>query len=113
MFRAYAPYLIIIVIFVLATRVPAITGTAPTKVGHHGTGLEAATHIVNWPGLHITNDAGKAVATTFKLNYLSAAGTLLLVAGLLTMLVLQVSARRGALRAYGKTLSQLKWRSSR
>ena len=28
-FKAYAPYLIIIVIFVVATRVPAITGVAP------------------------------------------------------------------------------------
>ncbi len=107
-FRAYAPYLVIIVIFVLATRVPAITGTAPSKVGTTGTGLEAATHIVNWPGLHIMNDAGKAVATTFKLNYLSAAGTLLLVAGLLTMPVLGVGPA-AALRAYSRTLKQLRY----
>jgi len=107
-FRAYAPYLVIIVIFFLATRIPAITGTAPTKPGMSGTGLESVTQIVNWPGLNILNEAGKPVATTFKLNYLSAAGTLLLVAGLLTLLILRISPGR-ALRAYGRTLDQLKF----
>ncbi len=106
--RAYAPYLIIIVIFVLATRVSTITGVAPTKVGASGTGLESATHLVNWPGLHIFNSKGKVVATTFKLNYLSAAGTLLMLAGLVTMLALRVSPAR-ALRAYGRTLAQLRF----
>jgi lactate permease len=106
-FRAYAPYLVIIVVFVLATRVPAITGVPPTKPGHSGTGLEAATNIVNWPGLHIFNEAGEPVATTFKLNILSAAGTLLLLSGLLTMLLLRVRPGR-AVRAYGRTLDQLK-----
>jgi lactate permease len=107
-FRAYAPYLVIIVVFVLATRVPAITGKPPTKVGQSGTGLESVTRIVNWPGLHIFNESGKAVATTFKLNYLSAAGTLMLIAGLLTLPILRVGPGR-ALRAYARTLDQLKF----
>jgi lactate permease len=107
--RAYAPYAIIIAVFVLATRVPAIAGVAPTKAGARGSGgLESVTSIVNWPGLHIVNAAGKPVATTFKLNYLSAAGTLMLLSGLLTMLVLRVGLGR-ALRAYGRTLDQLKF----
>ena len=107
-FRAYAPYLVIIVIFVLATRIPAITGMAPTKPGMSGTGLESVTRIINWPGLHIINEAGKPVVTTFKLNYLSAAGTLLLISGLLTMLILRIRPGR-ALGAYGRTLDQLKF----
>ncbi|MFI6350116.1 L-lactate permease [Streptomyces sp. NPDC050560] len=107
-FKAYAPYLVIIVVFVLATRVPAITGKAPTEVGKSGTGIEAVTRIVNWPGLHITNDAGDPVATTFKLNYLSAAGTLLLISGILSMALLALGPGR-ALRAYGRTLDQLKF----
>jgi lactate permease len=107
-FRAYAPYLVIIVIFVLATRIPAITGTPPTKPGMSGTGLESVTQIIKWPGLHIINEAGKPVATTFKLNYLSAAGTLLLISGLLTLLILRIRPGR-ALRAYGRTLDQLKF----
>jgi lactate permease len=106
-FKAYAPYLIIIVIFVVATRVPAITGVAPTKPGAGGTGLESATRIYDWPGLHIVSGKGKVVATTFKLNILSAAGTLLLLSGLLTMIVLKTGAGR-AVRAYGRTLAQLK-----
>ena len=106
--RAYAPYLIIIVVFVLATRVPFITGAAPTTPGPNGTGLEVATWIYNWPGLHITSGTGKAVATTFKLNLLSAAGTLLLIAGLLTLPLLKVGLGT-ALRVYGRSLAQLKW----
>jgi lactate permease len=107
-FKAYAPYLAIIVVFVLATRVPAITGKPPTGVGATGTGLESVTHIVNWPGLHIVKANGDPVATTFKLNYLSAAGSLLLIAGLISMVLIQVGPRR-ALRAYGRTLNQLKF----
>ncbi|MFF0794316.1 L-lactate permease [Streptomyces spiralis] len=107
-FKAYAPYLAIIVVFVLATRVPAITGKPPAGVGATGTGLESVTHIVNWPGLHILKANGDPVATTFKLNYLSAAGTLLLIAGLISMVLIQVGPRR-ALRAYGRTLDQLKF----
>jgi lactate permease len=106
--RAYAPYLIIIVVFVVATRVPAITGVAPTKAGARGTGLETVTRIYNWPGLHILDSTGKAVATTFKLNLLSAAGTLLLLSGLLTMVVLKVGVGR-AMRTYGHTVAQLKF----
>jgi lactate permease len=107
-FRAYTPYLIIIVVFVLATRVSAIAGVAPKIPGAGGTGLESATRIYDWPGLHIVSGTGKAVATTFKLNILSAAGTLLLLSGLLTMIVLKIGAGR-ALRAYGRTLVQLKF----
>jgi lactate permease len=106
--KAYAPYLIIIVVFVLATRVSVITGVAPAKPGAGGTGLESVTRIYDWPGLHIVSGKGKAVATTFKLNILSAAGTLLLLSGLLTMIVLKVGAGR-ALRTYGRTLAQLKF----
>jgi lactate permease len=106
-FRAYAPYLIIIVVFVIATRVSAIAGVAPTEPGTGGTGLESATRIFDWPGLHIISGTGKAVTTTFKLNILSAAGTLLLLSGLLTMIVLRIGAGR-ALRTYGRTLAQLK-----
>ncbi|HET6633465.1 MAG TPA: L-lactate permease [Streptomyces sp.] len=106
-FKAYAPYLVVILVFVLATRVPAIKGTAPSGVGDTGTGLEIATWIFNWPGLDIVNAAGDPVATTFKLNLLSAAGTLLLISGLGSMAILGVNARRG-LRAFGRTVDQLK-----
>jgi lactate permease len=106
--KAYAPYLIIIVVFVIATRVSVITGVPPKVPGAGGTGLESVTRIYNWPGLHIFNGKGIAVPTTFKLNILSAAGTLLLLCGLLTMVELKVGVG-AALRTYRRTLDQLKF----
>jgi len=103
------------VVFVLATRTAlvgvknAVGAVLPTAVGKHdGTGLEALTRVVAWPGLHISDSTGKAVVTAFRLNYLSAAGTLLLLCGLLTMVVLRVGPAT-ALRAYARTLDQLKF----
>jgi lactate permease len=94
---AFAPYLIIIAVFALAQ-------IGPIKTFLEGLGSE-----FGWPGLNITNGDGEAVsATTFKFNWAAAAGTLLLLSGLLTMLALRVSPGR-ALRVYGRTLNQLKW----
>jgi lactate permease len=96
-FGAYAPYLIIIAVF-------SIAQWGPIKDF-----LESATQEFSWPGLDVTNADGEAVSSvTFKFDWLSAAGTLLLVAGLLTMLALRVSPVR-ALRVYARTLDQLKW----
>jgi lactate permease len=92
---AYAPYLIIIAVFGLA------------QIGPIKTFLEGAGSEFGWPGLNVTNADGEAVsATTFKFNWLSAAGTLLLISGALTMLALRVAPRR-ALQVYGRTLNQL------
>ena len=55
------------------------------------------------------NPDGEAVsATTFKLNWANAAGTLLLLSGLLTMVALRISPAR-ALRVYAQSLDQLKF----
>jgi lactate permease len=71
--------------------------------------LAKAAQEFSWPGLDIQNAKGKApTAVTYKMPLLSAAGTLLLVSGLLTMVVLRFSPLR-ALRVYAKTLNQLKW----
>ncbi|MET0687376.1 MAG: L-lactate permease [Solirubrobacteraceae bacterium] len=96
-FAAYAPYLIIIVVF-------SIAQIGPVKTFLANLGSE-----FNWPGLNVTNPDGEAVsATTFKFNWASAAGTLLLVCGFLTMLVIRVKPGR-ALRIYGETLDKLKF----
>jgi lactate permease len=96
-FGAYAPYLIIIAVFSVAQLDPFKTWLADL-------GKE-----FQWPGLNVTNADGETVSsTTFKFNWASAAGTLLLVSGLVTMLVLRVSPAR-ALRIYGRSLNQLKW----
>jgi lactate permease len=63
----------------------------------------------DWPGLNILNAKGEApTAVTYVFNWLPAAGTLLLIAGILTMIVLRMKPGR-ALAIYGETLNQLKW----
>jgi len=79
------------------------------QLGVVKTFLEGLGSEFGWPGLDIRNADGEAVsATTFKFNWASAAGTLLLVSGLLTMLALKVSPGR-ALSVYKRSLDQLKW----
>jgi lactate permease len=97
--RAYLPYLIIIAIF-------AIVNIAPVKAA---LAEKPWTYKFNWPGLHVLSASGKPSATTvFTFNWLAAAGTLLIISGILTALVLRVSPGR-ALRAYGRTYDELKW----
>jgi lactate permease len=94
--RAYAPYLVIIVIFSL-TNIPAVVdylAKAPW------------TYLFDWPGLDILNAAGDPVPTQFKFNWLPAAGTLLIISGLITMVILKLSPGQ-ALKTYGKTLVEL------
>jgi lactate permease len=94
---AYAPYLIIIAVF-------AIAQWGPIKDA-----LASATVEIDWPGLNVVNADGEEPTTaTYNLNWLAAAGTLLLISGLLTMIVLKMGPAR-ALKVYGKTLDQLKW----
>ncbi len=107
-FKAYAPYLIIIAIFSIA-QINAIKGKAPAKPGGSGTGIESVTKIFKWPGLDLVNAKGVPQSLmNFKFNWLSAAGTLLLIAGLITMVVLAVNPAR-ALKAFVATLDQLKF----
>jgi lactate permease len=93
--KAYAPYLIIIVIFSI-TQIPVVKDL-----------LEAPTKVLQWPGLELQTASGKpSTIPAFKLNWLSAAGTLLIIAGLITIPVIGISPRR-AWRAYLDTYRQL------
>ncbi|MFJ5860984.1 L-lactate permease [Pseudarthrobacter sp. NPDC092439] len=95
---AIAPYLIIIAVFSIA-QIPAIKAW----LGQVGSVTFA------WPGLHIEDSAGKAVAATkFKLDHFKSTGTLLLLSGVLTMVLYKISASQG-LRIYRETLVQLRW----
>jgi lactate permease len=97
--RAYLPYLIIIVLFVIANLGPVKEALA----GHPWT------YKFDWPGLHVLSPKGKPSATaTFTFNWLGAAGTLLVISGILTAVALRISPAR-ALRAYGRTYAELKW----
>ncbi len=96
--RAYAPYIIIIAIFSIAniTSVKAALEKAPWY------------YEFQWPGLHVTNSSGDPLSSLlFKFNWLEAAGTLLILAGILTVLVLQMSPAR-AVKAYIDTYIQLR-----
>ncbi len=96
-FKAFAPYIIIIIVL-------GVTSISPIAKE-----LDKATNAFSWPGLHVLNSKGKApTSETFKLNYLTAAGTWLFVSGILTAIVLRVRPGR-ALKIYGQTLVQLKW----
>jgi lactate permease len=94
---AFAPYVIIIV----ALGVTSIHGIS--------TQLDKATSAFSWPGLHVLNGKGEAPKSeTFKLTWLTAAGTWLFVSGIATAIVLRVRPNY-AVRIYGRTLNQLKW----
>jgi lactate permease len=95
--RAYAPYLVIIAIFSI-TNIPAVVDFLAK---------EPWTYLFDWPGLHIVNSAGDPVVTQFKLNWLPAAGTLLIIAGLISMLILKVAPAR-AFRTYLETYVELR-----
>jgi lactate permease len=96
---AFSPYIIIIAVFALAQIhwLPFFDF------------LDARTKAFSWPGLHVLNAKGvEPTSVTFKFNWANAAGTLLLVSGLLSMVTLRFSPRR-ALAAYGATLMQMKF----
>jgi lactate permease len=96
-FVAFAPYVII----VIALGVTSLHGVSVS--------LDKATSAFKWPGLDVLNAKGKApVSETFKLTWLTAAGTWLFFSGVATALVLRVSPLQ-AIRIYGKTLAQIKW----
>jgi lactate permease len=95
---AYAPYIIIVVVFSIAQITAAKTFLAGDSV----------TETFQWPGLHVLNQAGKPANTTYIFNWLGATGTLLFISGLLTMVVLRISVRDG-LAAYGETIRRFGW----
>jgi lactate permease len=95
--RAYAPYAIIIVVFVIC-QITAVK-----------TLLDKATLKLDWPGLHVAGPTGKpSTLTQFTLNWLTTPGTQMLVAGVITIFVLKLSVPR-AIKAYGTTLVHLRF----
>nr|WP_041831230.1 L-lactate permease [Actinoplanes missouriensis] len=96
--RAYAPYLIIIVIFSVANLGPVKEALAE----------QPWTVVFPWPGLDVLGANGQPLASTkFTLGWLPAAGTLMILAGILTAIVLRI--RPGAaLQAYARTYAELR-----
>jgi lactate permease len=97
MILAFAPYAIIIVVLGVMSLHPVLNW------------LDGATTKFSWPGLHVLSSKGKApTSELFKLNWLTAAGSGLLVSGILTALVLRVNPLR-AVRIYWETIVQIRW----
>jgi lactate permease len=92
-FRAYLPYLVIIVLFSIANinAVKNALANPPWTVKFQ------------WPGLDVLGSNHKVLSSvTYTLNWLPAAGTLMVIAGIITAVILRISAKR-ALKAYGDT----------
>jgi lactate permease len=97
MILAFAPYIIIVVVLGIMS-LHSVLNT-----------LDESTTKFSWPGLHVLSAKGKPpTSEIFKLNWFTAAGTGLLLSGILTALVLRVNPLRG-LRIYWKTIVQIKW----
>jgi lactate permease len=115
---AWSPFIIIVVIFLLAQIEPMKSTLR---------GIEAAVNFptaevneqgkiaVGWPGLDgqvtrqppAVGEAGPYPAK-YQTDWLSAAGSLILIADIISLFILRIGLGR-ALRIYGQTLNQLKW----
>jgi lactate permease len=95
--RAYAPYVIIVLVFAIV-QLPGIKpGVDKLKLAFH------------WPGLDVVAMNGKPSSTTqYSLTWLSTAGTLMLIAGVVVAAVLGIGAAE-AVRIWGRTVADLKW----
>ncbi|MGC9542622.1 L-lactate permease [Streptomyces sp. UG1] len=95
--RAYAPYALIVVIFSVA-QVPAVKDW-----------LAEATRTFDWPFLNVANPDGDPVSgNVFSLPIVSTGGTLVLLAGVCTAVVLGVHARV-AVREWAATVHELRF----
>ena len=93
--KAYSPYLVIIAIFSIA-QIPAIKAALEKKPWAYE---------FTWPGLDLVSASG-APPAPYLFNWLAAAGTLTIVAGLITMPIIGISPAR-ALKTYAATYKQL------
>src|SRR5215203_4305440 len=116
---AWSPFLIIVALF-LIVQIPPIKDAVsamqtainfPRAVVSETTGLP----VVPWPGLdgNVAQTSPVVPKPTpydafFSTNWLSAAGTIILIGDIIALIVLRVGPGR-ALRVYGQSLNQLKW----
>jgi lactate permease len=114
---AWSPFIIIVALFLLVQVPPikdAVSGVQ-TAVNFPSAELDPTTGlpVVPWPGLDGQVEQQPPVvpeaapySATFATNWLSAAGTIILIADIIALAVLRVGPGR-ALRIYGRTLKQL------
>jgi len=94
---AYAPYVIIVVVFSLV-QIPVIKRA-----------LDTVKIAFPFPGLEVVTAEGKVHSTSaFSLTVLTTAGTLMLVSGVLVAIVLRIGFAR-TFATWGRTVNELKW----
>jgi len=95
--RAFAPYGIILLV------------VAAAQLGPVAALLDQATGTFAWPGLAVVTPSGKAVAATVaRFEWVRSAGSLVLIAGLLSAPVLGIGFGQ-AILLYARTLHRLRW----
>jgi lactate permease len=96
--KAFSPYILLTVLFGLTS----IHSPIQQFVANQDISF-------TWPGLQVVSAAGKPVkVATYDLGWLGAAGTMLLLTGVLTALILRVQLKN-VLSCYGQALSQIRW----
>jgi lactate permease len=116
---SWSPFLIIVALFLIVQIPPikAAVGGIQTAINFPSAEISETTGLptIPWPGLngHVEQTAPVVPKptpydATFSTNWLSAAGTLILIADIISLIVLRVGPGR-ALRIYGESLNQLKW----
>jgi lactate permease len=107
--EAYAPYIIIVVVFAVAKLVEPVERFLFEISGGTGFGGDEQTaNGFSWPGLDVVDPDGEAPsAQTFAFSFFDTPGTVVLLCGLLTIAAIKVPLGQ-AVRAYGETLNQLK-----
>jgi len=114
---AWSPFIIIVALFLLVQVPPikAAVGGVQTAINFPSAAVDPTTGLpfVPWPGLDGQVEQQPPVvpeaapySASYSTNWLSAAGTIILIADLIALAVMRVGPGR-ALRIYGQTLKQL------
>ena len=107
--EAYAPYIIIVLVFAIAKLVDPVEQFLFEVSGGTGFGTDEKTpNGFAWPGLDVVTPEGEPPsAATFQFSFWDTPGTVVLFCGLLTIAAIKIPLGT-ALRTYGETLDQLK-----
>jgi lactate permease len=116
---AWSPFIIIVALFLIVQIPPIKDAVSATQTAINFPSAEISDTtglpVVPWPGLngHVAQTAPVVPKPTpydavFSTNWLSAAGTIILIGDIIALAVLRVGPGR-ALRIYGESLNQLKW----
>ena len=116
---SWSPFIIIVALFLIVQIGPIkdAVGATQTAINFPNAEVSSTTGlpVVPWPGLNgnVAQTAPVVPKPTpydayFSTNWLSAAGTIILIGDIISLAVLRVGPGR-ALRVYGQSLNQLKW----